>query len=147
MQNTTKHSTRSGRLFDRVLHVESKQRTFGSFCYYKYMLIYSTIQYMYKTKYAFGIILQLIPMYTLISEVHVYTKVTLKGELPSSPTSSFCRASGYESQGCRFESKYGKDFFITFSLSKLSSQVDYAHTNEIKHDFIRGNRCIQRMII
>ena len=41
-------------------------------------------------------------MYTFVLEVHVCTKVTLKGVLSSRPGSSVGRASCYESQGCGF---------------------------------------------
>ena len=54
MQNTNKHSTRSGIMFSRVLHAESKHRTCSTLCYLSNIIyIYSNIQHktlLYKTK-------------------------------------------------------------------------------------------------
>ena len=75
-----KNSTRSGRMFSRVLHVESKHRTcavyfiFFYFVQYRYIPICNTIQCTYKTKYRYTlyfITLELKLMCTLVSNVHV----------------------------------------------------------------------------
>ena len=83
------------------------------FCYLsdidisKYVTKYSTCT---RPKTLFFIILELIPMYTLVSEVHVCIKVTLKGKLSSSRSSSVHRASGYKSHGYLFESHCRQEF-------------------------------------
>ena len=53
--NTHKHSSRSGIMFGRVLHVASNNRTCSTLCYLSniiYIQICNTKHYMYKTKYA-----------------------------------------------------------------------------------------------
>ena len=46
--------------------------------------------------------------------MYVIIKPTLKGELSSSPTSSFGSASGYEAQGCRLQYHCGQELFILY---------------------------------
>ena len=73
MQNTTKHFTWSGRVLDHNLHVESKHRTSAPLFYlskidiFQYVTQNSTYKRQKKTLYF--IILELIPMYTLVLEV------------------------------------------------------------------------------
>ena len=80
--------TRSGRMFDRVLHVESKHRTCASLCYlhnipiFQYFRLNSTFS---RQNTLHFIILELIPIYTLVSEVYVCIKVIYIIQLSSKP--------------------------------------------------------------
>ena len=110
--------TRSGRVFGRVLHDESKHRTSASFCYLSNIDIFQYVtQIRTRTRQNtlyFIMSRTCTDVYTLISKVHVCIKVTLKGELSSSHSSSVCRGSNYESRGCELESHCGQGFFILY---------------------------------
>ena len=117
---------RSGRMFGRVLHVQSKHINGASLCYLYNIDIFSytnrkiypifTKQYIYKTKYAYSIILEFIPMYTFASEEHVCIR-DIWNSVFKSPRSSVGRASDDISQGCGFESHCGLEFFILYFVA------------------------------
>ena len=77
--------------FLHILHLESKHRTSVSFCYlfildiFKYVTYYSTCTIQNALYF---ILLELILMYTLVSEIHVFIQVILKGQLSWSPDGS-----------------------------------------------------------
>ena len=71
-----------------VVHFESKHRTCASLCYFSNIDIFqSATQNSTCTRQntLYFIILELIPMHTLVSEVHVCLKVTLIRKLLSKP--------------------------------------------------------------
>ena len=83
-------------MFGRVLHVKSKHRTDVCLCYLynieifqytnKKYIQYSQKQYIYQTNTLFSIILELMPMYTLVSEGHVFVKAIWIKQLSSKST-------------------------------------------------------------
>ena len=84
----------------------------------------------------------------MVSERHVCIKVTSTGHLSSSHGSSSGSASGYISQGCRFTSHCGQEFFIfhcRFRRDLCRSTEPIQMKSSMS--FIRGNRCIEGMII
>ena len=91
---------------------------------------------MHKTKYnsfmPYFIILELIPMYTLVSKIHVIISriVFIKFRVVST-------ASNYKSRGCVFESHCGQDCsFCILSLRRAPGR-SIGPTNEMKHEVIR----------
>ena len=95
------------------------------------------------------IILELIPVYTLVSEVHECIKVILIDQLSSSPVSSVDRASDFKSQDCAFESHYGQDFiflyFVAFDVLLASPVVTYTWNQAWRTSEVY--RCIERVNI
>ena len=94
-----------------------------SFCYSSNIDIFKYVK-QYSTCTRENMLYFIMPR-TYTNVEHVCIKVTLKGELISTPASSVVRDSEYESQVSEFESTGGKDFsFCIFSLSMRPSQVD-----------------------
>ena len=88
---------------------------------------------------------------TLVLVLHIQGfigyKVTLKGELSSSPTSPVVKASDYKSQGFEFEFLSGQGFFILYFFFCFPC-VPRRSTEPIQMKssmtFIRGKRCIDK---
>ena len=135
-------------MLGRVLRVESKHRNCASLCYFSNIDIFKYVTKTAHVQDKIGSTSSL--MYTLVSEVHVYLKVTLIRQPSSTPTwltqSVEHRATNLKVVGS--SPTVSKNFsFCILSLSTRSWQVDWSHANEIIMTFVRGNMCIEEMII
>ena len=138
----------SGRMFGRVLHVQSKHRTGVFLCYLNNIdiLVFQYIntkvypiftkQYIYKTKYAK---LHYSRMYANIY-IGIGSTCMYKGHLNNSAFNKVrvARSVEHRTTDLRAVSSnrtVGKTFsFCILSLSTSTWQADWSHTSEIKHD-------------
>ena len=143
--------TWSGRVFGRVLHVESKHRTRASLCYLSNIDIFQYVTQnstSYKTKHA--------PLYhsrTYSNEyIGIGSTYMYKGHFFRTAFIKALEAQSKEHQTTNLKvvsssPTVGKNFsFCILSLSTCSWQFDWSHLNE-SMTLIWGNMCIERMII
>ena len=120
------------------------------FVQYRYILQYITQNGTFTRQNTLSfIILKLIPVYTLELEVHVCNKVILIDSFKQAGLAQWVEHQTSDLRVVGWSSTVGKNFsFCNMSLSTRSWQVNWSHTNEIKHDVhLRYIGCIERMVI